>query len=109
MPQIKVLNNLLIAFNYSRISLAVLSLTLKQSILIVQGVCSSLRYSIYKVHFRALRSRGEPVYSITGVSVCQQLFSKFMTFLEVFSLRLRTFLKAPEYSTKGITKCQALF
>ena len=52
--KIKVLNNLLIAFITQEFSLAVfvrLYTILKQSILIVQGViCSSLRYSIYKVH-----------------------------------------------------------
>jgi len=49
--QISFLNNLLLAIYYSRISLAVLSLTLKQSIcLLFKVFCSSLRYSIYKVH-----------------------------------------------------------
>ena len=46
------MNNLLLAFITQEFSLAVIrSKTLKQSIIIVQGViCSSLRYSIYKVH-----------------------------------------------------------
>ena len=45
------LNNLLLAIYYSRISLAVLlRFRLNNPFFVVQGVCSSLRYSIYKVH-----------------------------------------------------------
>ena len=47
--------------------------------IIVQGVCSSLRYSIYKVH--CALSCGQLAYNTTVRVICQELISSFFKFL----------------------------
>ena len=107
MLQIKVLNNLSSKYT-QEFSLAVIRFkTLKQSIN-CQGVCSSLRYSIYKVQCADRRS-GEPDHNNTSFTRCQELFSFLINF---FLMPLRCFAPlagALEYNTKDTSNCQALF
>ena len=76
--KINLLNNLLLAIITQEFSLAVIRFkTLKQSIY-CQGVCSSLRYSIYKVqnmlHSRRLPFIAQLSYVITNSLACQEVF-----------------------------------
>ena len=107
MLQIKFLNNLSSKYT-QEFSLAVIRFkTLKQSIN-CQGVCSSLRYSIYKVQCADRRS-GELFQFSTTQGSCQELFSFLINF---FLEALRCFASlagALEYNTKDTSNCQALF
>ncbi len=82
MPQIKFLNNLLLAFITQEFSLAVIrSKTLKQSILIVQGVNLVRLCVIQFTRYISRRSPQRPIYISTPFLICQDVFSSFYKFL----------------------------
>jgi len=81
---------LLLAIYYSRISLAVLlRFRLNNPFFVVQGVCSSLRYSIYKVHPAILPKPtapfiGQLAYDTTLFFICQAFsFKKLKKFRDL--------------------------
>ena len=85
MPQIKVLNNLLLAINYSRIFVgcfifALIHELLNKSINLSKVFSLSLRYSIYKVQTVRFSLSCELLYVITSCRICQALFTSFFKF-----------------------------
>ena len=89
--------------------------SLKQSIIIVQGVLVCLyviQFTRYSCRSFA-RSRGllNILYFITAFFVCQELFSSFLNFFEVLFKRFSCvpILRRPDYLSTSFEVCQALF